>query len=264
MSIIFFIAGLIIGSFLNVVVYRLRLAETIMGRSHCPHCKAKIKWYDNIPLLSFVFLRARCRSCKGRISWRYPLIEVFTGIVFALTSKYFLVIGDSFSYWQTGFYLTIFSLFFVLLAYDWQFMEMPVIIFWILLGVVIIYLAFLSFSEYLSGSSFFQLSLVSGLTGGLMSWLFFFCLVFFSKEKWMGWGDVYIGFLAGLFLGHKNVLLGLLLSFMFGSIYATILVMLKKGTMKSQVPFIPFLVLGTIVAIFMEKIFPEIIKYLYF
>ncbi len=264
MTLIFFIAGLIIGSFLNVVVYRLRLTETILGRSHCPHCKAKIKWYDNIPLLSFVLLRAKCRTCNGVISWRYPLVELFTGIIFALVGKYFFVLGNNFSYWQTGFYLLIFSLFLVLLSYDWQFMEMPVIIFWILLGVSVTYLIFISLNEYLIGVDFYRLSLFSGLIGGVISWTFFFLLVFFSKEKWMGWGDVYVGFLAGLILGWQNIMLGLLLSFMIGSICAIIIVVLKKGTMKSQIPFIPFLVMGTIITVFINQAFPEIIRYLYF
>ena len=80
---IFFIFGLIIGSFLNVVVYRLKDAETILGRSFCRHCKHTIRWYDNIPLLSFLFLRARCRDCDEKISWQYPLLEAVTGILFA-------------------------------------------------------------------------------------------------------------------------------------------------------------------------------------
>ena len=264
MTLIFFIGGLIIGSFLNVVVYRLRLTETILGRSYCPHCKTKIKWYDNIPLLSFVMLKAKCRNCKGAISWRYPLIELFTGIIFALVGKYFLILSNSFSYWQTGFLLLIFSLFLILLAYDWQFMEMPMIIFWLLLGAILVYLIFISLNQYLMGVSFYQISLVSGLIGGFIAWLFFFLLVFFSKEKWMGWGDVYVGFLAGLILGWQNIMFGLLLSFMIGSICAIIIVILKKGTMKSQIPFIPFLVSGTILTIFISQIFPEIIHYLYF
>jgi leader peptidase (prepilin peptidase)/N-methyltransferase len=82
MIIIFFILGLIIGSFLNVVVYRLNLAESILGRSQCPHCKAKVRWYDNVPLLSFVLLGAKCRDCGEKISWQYPILEFFTGVVF--------------------------------------------------------------------------------------------------------------------------------------------------------------------------------------
>ncbi len=263
-TIIFFMGGLIVGSFLNVIVYRLRLAETILGRSYCPHCKAKIRWYDNIPLLSFVLLKAKCRNCRGAISWHYPLLEFCTGIVFAFVGKYFLVLGNGFSYWETLFYLIIFSLFLILLAYDWQFMEMPMIIFWILLGTILTYLGFVSYIQFSAGVNFYNLISISGLIGGAIAWLFFFGLVYFSKEKWMGWGDVYVGFLSGLLLGWRNIFLGLLLSFMIGSIYAIIIVVLKKGNMKTQIPFIPFLVMGTIITVFINQAFPEIIRYLYF
>jgi len=149
LMLIFFIGGLIIGSFLNVIVYRLRLAETILGRSHCPHCKRKIRWYDNIPLLSFILLRARCRDCGAKISWRYPLLELFTGLVFALVGKFVFLFGGFMPYLQVGLILIIFSLFIILMAYDWQFMEMPVIIFWISLIFVIFYLILNSYFEYL-------------------------------------------------------------------------------------------------------------------
>ncbi|HFC36222.1 MAG TPA: prepilin peptidase [Candidatus Moranbacteria bacterium] len=264
MTTIFFIGGLMIGSFLNVIVYRLRLAETILGRSYCPHCKAKIRWYDNIPLLSFILLKAKCRDCGEAISWRYPIIELFTGIVFALVAKYFLAIPDVMSYWRVGFVLIIFSLFIVLLAYDWQFMEMPMTIFWILLAVIFVYLLFNSYVEHLVGLSLLQLSIVSGILGGIIAWLFFFVLVFFSKEKWMGWGDVYVGFLSGLFLGWQNIFMGLLLSFMIGSLYAVGVLLFKRGNLKTQVPFIPFLVMGTMITFFVINLFPLISQYLYF
>ena len=131
--IIFFISGLIIGSFLNVIIYRLRIFDDILGRSHCPHCKNKIRWYDNIPLLSFVLLGAKCRDCEGKISWQYPLVEFFTGVVFALTGYYFFDSANLTTLWETGFYLIIFSLLIVLLTYDWLYMEVPILIFWIIL-----------------------------------------------------------------------------------------------------------------------------------
>jgi prepilin signal peptidase PulO-like enzyme (type II secretory pathway) len=86
MLLIFFVFGLIVGSFLNVVVYRLNVAENFaVGRSKCPHCQALIKWYDNIPLLSFVLLKFRCRQCQGKISWQYPLVEFFTGVTCSIS-----------------------------------------------------------------------------------------------------------------------------------------------------------------------------------
>lgn len=267
MWVIFFIAGLIIGSFLNVIIYRLRLMDTILGRSNCPHCASQIRWYDNIPLLSFILLRARCRDCEGKISWQYPAVEFFTGIIFVLISRYFFNFLDLMSLWETGFYLIIASLLIVLLVYDWQYMEVPILIFWIILSVIAVNLAFIGFSEInlsVVTDGFKSLSIFYNLIGGFVAWLFFFCLVFFSKEKWMGWGDVYVGLLAGLILGWPNILFGLLLSFTIGSIFSVGIILSKKGNMQSQVPFVPFLVLGTFLAIFITREFPFILNYFIF
>jgi len=264
MTLIFFVVGLIIGSFLNVIIYRLRLMESIAGRSYCPHCKHKISWYDNIPLLSFILLRAKCRTCKGDISWQYPLVEFLSGIIFLLVAKYFLIIGSVTTYWETLFYLIIFSLLLVLLAYDWKFMEVPILIFWIILGTSTIYFIYSDFIGLQSGIDTISLRTISGLVGGFTAWIFFFSLVFFSKEKWMGWGDVYIGFLVGFILGWPNILIGLLLSFAIGAVYAIIAMLVGKKNMKSQIPFIPFLVVGTMLTVFIYKIFPNINYYFYF
>ncbi|PIV85971.1 MAG: prepilin peptidase, partial [Candidatus Moranbacteria bacterium CG17_big_fil_post_rev_8_21_14_2_50_41_107] len=75
---VFFLFGLLIGSFLNVLVYRLKDAETLLGRSFCRKCKHQIRWYDNIPLISFVLLRGECRDCQEKISWQYPVLECVT------------------------------------------------------------------------------------------------------------------------------------------------------------------------------------------
>ena len=81
-SIYFFIFGLLVGSFLNVVILRLPVGkDLVLSRSSCPQCGNQLRWYHNIPLLSFIFLKGQCAYCKGRISWRYPLIELFTGLV---------------------------------------------------------------------------------------------------------------------------------------------------------------------------------------
>ena len=138
--IIFFILGLIIGSFLNVVVYRLHVAESIThGRSMCPHCKATIKWYDNIPLLSFILLRFRCRYCREKISWQYPLVEFFTGILFALIGyKYFS--ATDFATWSTTiYYLGIVGFLAAIFVYDALYMEIPEIFIWPAIGWSLIF-----------------------------------------------------------------------------------------------------------------------------
>src|SRR5665647_529672 len=131
MIIIFFIFGLIIGSFLNVVIYRLNLAESLLGRSHCPHCQNKINWYDNIPLLSFILLYAKCRNCKESISWQYPVVELTTGIIFALTAYIFLASGQLENWLETIFYLGLFSALIVIFVFDLKYLEIPMPVLWL-------------------------------------------------------------------------------------------------------------------------------------
>ena len=247
-----------------MIIYRLRIFDTILGRSICPHCKSQIRWYDNVPLLSFILLGAKCRDCEGKISWQYPAVELFTGLVFALVGYMFFDVGNVQSFWETGFYLIVFALLIVLLAYDWFYMEMPILIFWIILGVIAVNLIFISAQELNLGFKFTELSLLNYSIGGFVAWFFFFCLVFFSKEKWMGWGDVYVGLLVGLILGWPDVLVGLLSAFTLGAMYATFLIWRKKGNLKSEVPFIPFLALGVIVTVFILKKFPLFLSYIVF
>jgi leader peptidase (prepilin peptidase)/N-methyltransferase len=261
MLIIFFIFGLIIGSFLNVVIYRTNIAENLLGRSHCPHCKKKIAWYDNIPLLSFVFLKGECRNCKKKISRQYPLVELSMGIVFALIGNYFFFFSEPLSWLQTFFYLTIFSLLAVIFVYDVLYMEIPMIIFWIALGVSIVYLLIFDWLSFDSSMGIFSLQIFSGILAGVISFLLFFILVSVSKEKWMGMGDAYLAFLAGLIVGWPAVIFALVLAFGIGAIFGIILILFKKKNMKSQIPFAPFLALGIFLIILLPQIFP-MIKYL--
>src|SRR4030043_497211 len=109
--IFFFILGTLVGSFLNVVVIRLKKNESILKtRSHCPYCKKKLKWFELIPIISFFIQKGRCRKCKKKISWQYPLVEFFTGLIFILSVFYYL---NYFSLYNliNFFYLLVFSFF---------------------------------------------------------------------------------------------------------------------------------------------------------
>lgn len=264
MLIIFFIFGLIIGSFLNVVVYRLELAESILGRSRCPHCKSKIHWYDNIPLLSFILLQARCRDCKGKISWQYPLVEFMTGIVFLLTAKYFFVPYLALSWLETFFYLGVFSMLEVIFVYDCKLMEIPMIVLWAAIGWTLLGFLFLDWSNFNLVTSALSLKIFSGILGGSVAFLFFFILASVSKEKWMGLGDAYLGFLIGFLVGWPYVLLALMMAFTIGAFFGIIVILLKKKTMKSRIPFAPFLVIGALITIFFCRIFPQFGSFLFY
>lgn len=255
---IFFLFGLIVGSFLNVVVYRLELAETLMGRSHCPHCKAKVRWYDNVPLLSFVLLGAKCRDCEQKISWQYPAVEFLTGVMFALIGYAFFIPWNFLSWGEVAFYLAIFSVLMVIFVYDFKFMEIPMLVLWLGVGIVLAYyLAFdwLNFNPQMGLSS---LRLFSGILAGGGAFLAFFLLSTLSREKWMGAGDAYLALLIGLVARWPLVLWALMLAFTIGALFGIILIVLKKKTMQSQVPFGPFMVLGCFLAVVLPTIFPTV------
>ncbi|GBE17244.1 type 4 prepilin-like proteins leader peptide-processing enzyme [bacterium BMS3Abin15] len=261
MTAIFFITGLIIGSFLNVVVYRLNLVESVSGRSHCPYCKKKIRWYDNVPILSFIILGTKCRDCGEKISWQYPLLEMTTGVAFAFTGNYFFMLSNPISWIETLFYLVIFSLLLVIFTYDLKFMEIPMIILWIAVGWTIIYFLFADWVSFNPQLGIMSLNIFSGAIGGGVAFLFFFILVSVSREKWMGMGDAYLALLIGLVLGWPKILFALMIAFTVGAIVGIILISVKKKTMKSQIPFAPFMVIGAVVTIFILQSLPYI-KYL--
>ena len=261
-TLIFFLFGLIIGSFLNVVVFRLNVAESLLGRSSCPHCKKQIRWYDNIPLLSFILLKMKCRDCGKKISWQYPLVELLTGISFALVGAYFFDVFYLQSLIPVFYYLVLFSLLLVIFVYDFKYMEIPMIVFWIAIGWSILFTLFSDWMNFVPEFGIWNLSTFSGLVGGIAAFLFFFILVSVSKEKWMGMGDAYLAFLAGFVVGFPDIFLVLVLAFFIGSVCSIILLAMKKKTMKSQVPFAPFLVSALMLSIILPKIFP-IFEYYY-
>lgn len=250
--IIFFIFGLIIGSFLNVVVYRLKVAEDLVfSRSHCPHCKKIIRWYDNIPVVSFILLKFQCRECKKKISWQYPAVEMLTGLLFALCGAYFFNIYEPSSWSYAIYVLGIISALIAIFAYDFLYLEIPDMVLWPAVVWAISFGLFFSWNH--AGAKAEQIpdfSIFSMALGASFGFAFFFFLSKISHEKWMGMGDAYLAILLGLVLGWPQILLALFLAFLIGSIYGIILIATGKYTLKSQVPFAPFLVFGTMITMF--------------
>lgn len=248
-----FFLGLIIGSFLNVLVYRLKDAETLLGRSFCRHCKHQIRWYDNIPLLSFVLLRGECRDCETKISWQYPLLELVTGLLFALAGYLFSPITAGGTWIELIFILGMTSMLLVIAAYDLRFMEIPLSL--LIVGLLFT-MGFLALTFQPEGSIFMSRLGLGVMGGGVVAFLFFL-LVFVSHETWMGWGDVWLGGLAGLVVGLPLVLPLLTLSFGFGAIFGLGMMAWSQKTMKSQIPFAPYLALGILLTLFLSEAFPE-------
>jgi len=249
---IFFIFGLIIGSFLNVIVYRLNIAETILGRSHCPSCKKMIHWLDNVPLISFILLKAKCRECQEKISWQYPLVELATGLIFALIGMNYFAFQDMSTWMVTAYFLGIASFLIVIFVYDYLYMEIPSLILWTGIFWTIAFKLYFDWIAQggLAEGGIWNVSIYSGALAAIAAFTFFFLLVFASNEKWMGMGDAYLAIFLGLILGWPQILLALFLAFATGAICGIIMIVLKKKKLESQLPFAPFLVLGTMIAMF--------------
>jgi len=250
---IFLIFGLIVGSFLNVLVFRLRDAETLLGRSFCRSCKNSIRWYDNIPLISFVLLRGICRDCDTKVSWQYPIVELLTGISFVFAGYYFFSPGNILSWLETAWLLGILSCLIVISAYDFRYMEIPLNI---LIISILMTFVFLIIHFILAFEPFFFSRLWYGFLGGIIVAGFFFLLVLWSREKWMGFGDVWFGFVAGSIVGFPLILPMLTFSFGLGAIAGLFAMVYGGKNMKSQISFAPFLAGGTIIMIFLPQIFP--------
>ena len=234
-SIIF---GALIGSFLNVCIFRLPKEESIVWPgSHCPHCKKPIEFYDNIPLVSYLLLRGRCRYCKEPISIQYPLVEGIT----ALSSLFLLMkFGVTLSYLI---YFAFVAALIVITVIDLHHQIIPDVI--SLPGIGVGLLASLVTP---------QITLFNSLIGILLGGgsLFFVATVYqwLFKREGMGGGDVKLLAMIGAFLGWKAVILTILLSSLIGSITGIIIMVLKGKDFKYAIPFGPFLSLGAVIALF--------------
>lgn len=238
------------GSFLNVVICRLKNGEKIVkSRSHCPHCKKELNWYELIPVISFIIQLGKCRKCKQAISWQYPLVEFFTGLLF-LSGFIYSTPGGLISSWQFpyiiyNFFLwTSFCFLIIIFVYDLKHY---------LVSDKVIYPAIiisLIFNIYLWINSSQFLVFISVIAAALIAGGIFLAIILVSKGKWMGMGDVKIGILMGLILGLPQILIALFLAFLIGALVSIILLILKKKNLKSEIPFGPFLVLATIISLF--------------
>lgn len=241
----FFMAGAMLGSFLNVLIYRLPHGVHILGRSYCPHCKQTITWQDNIPLLSFVLLQGRCRHCHSLISWQYPIVEGITGVLFAFTYLFYgsLIYGQ---FLQLVYYLFIICCLVVVFFTDLRYGIIP----------DKITLPAIAVSLMLLVARFPHL-LLPNLLSAIMASLFLFSFLLVTSGRGMGLGDVKFAFLLGLFLGFPNITLGIYFAFLTGGIVSVLLLIKGIKRIGQTVPFGPFLVTGAIIAFFFGKTIVE-------
>lgn len=235
--ILIFTFGTIIGSFLNVVIYRLNTGESILkNRSHCPFCNKRLTWYELIPIISFIIQSGKCRNCKKNISWQYPLVEIFTGLIFVL------IFITQYLFINTCFLFVISCFLIVIFVYDLKYYLVADIIIYPAIIVSFLYCLF----DIPVIIDYFFASIIAGG--------FFLAIVLISKGKWMGMGDIKIGVLMGLILGMPWVFVALSLAFLLGAFVSIILLVLKKKTLQSEIPFGPFLVFATFVVMFWGEV----------
>lgn len=243
MIILIFILGLMIGSFINCVIYRLHVNQSFLkGRSYCPYCKHQLEFLDLIPIFSFIFLKGKCRYCQAKISWQYPIVEFVTGLIFIII---YFVWSKSPVFGYLVLYRNLFFATFLIIIFIYDFKYQLVS------DQIVIWSAIIAFLlNLLLGISWLNL-----LIGAIIGSSFFLAQYFVSKGKWIGLGDAYLGFLIGVMLGWQRVVLAVMLAYLIGSITAAILVLFKKEEWKSKIALGPFLAIGTfIVLLYGEKI----------
>lgn len=255
LGLVFFVLGLIIGSFLNVVIYRLNTNKTLGGRSACMSCNKKLSWYDLVPLFSFLFLKGKCRYCKSKISYQYPLVEFISGFVFfcvfyKLINIYFIFnLGFIVSFL---YYVFLFSVFLVIVVYDLKHKIIPDVLSFIF-GLVAFVGMFLFSQNYILNIFSPHLPNISDILYPLLIPLPFVLLWIVSFGKWIGLGDAKLAFGIGYLLGLGMALSALALAFWIGAVVGLGLVMFGRHYgMKSEIPFAVYLFLGTFLAFIFE------------
>jgi prepilin signal peptidase PulO-like enzyme (type II secretory pathway) len=251
----FFIFGLIIGSFLNVVIFRLNTQKSFGGRSACMSCQNTLSWYELFPVVSFCVQGGRCRNCKTKVSVQYPLVELATGFIFALLFVKFqyLFFANTLSFaFSYAFYASILSLLLVIAVYDIKHKIIPDTLS-LFFGVMAFVGLFLFDSSGFNSGVYLHIpTLLEFLSGAFLS-LPFALIWLFSRGSWMGLGDAKLAVGLGFLLGPAKILSGAVLAFWSGAIIGLLLMMLSsKYKMKTEIPFAPFLVLGTMLAFFFE------------
>jgi len=267
-----FLFGSMMGSFLNCLVWRLYHDESLWTRSHCPKCQHQIAWYDNIPLFSFLVLRARCRHCQVRIHWQYFATELALALLFAFAFWYrfqglsdFILIEQisswnihSLSLLRDWLIIAFFSAIFIM-DYQWYVVadeiSLPGIISVFIFSLVLGWL----WPDLAAAFSWSNLILATLVGAG-----FFSLQYYLSGGRWVGAGDIRIGALMGASLGWPGILVGLALAYFIGSLASIYLIAVRQKqsfsfkhlwepgepTEQAIIPFGPFLALGALIALF--------------
>ncbi|MEK7147698.1 MAG: prepilin peptidase [Patescibacteria group bacterium] len=238
---ILFVFGAIVGSFLNVVGLRFNSGLGLRGRSSCPHCGKQLHWWELLPVVGFFILKGRCSACSARISWQYPAVEILTGLIFAT------IFNLEFSIFNKVILILVFCIYVVIVIYDIRHKIIPDSLVYssIVLSLIVpLFIVHYSLADWFAGPMLF---------------LFFFAIWFLSKGKAMGFGDAKLALSVGLLLGITSSVSAIILAFWIGAAFGLLLMFFRritpllsgynKITMKSEIPFAPFIVVGAYLAL---------------
>lgn len=230
--------GLVIGSYLNVVIHRLpREESTVLPRSRCPRCGAQLRARDNLPLVSFLLLRGRCRQCQAPISWRYPLVEAMTAILFVACLETFGLTAHAAAAAAFG------SALIALAGIDVEHYLLPDAI--TLPGIAVGLLVSLR-ADWID----WRQALLGAALGGGGLWLLAQLWLLLRHEEGMGLGDVKMLAMVGAFLGWQGVLVTVFLGSLVGAVVGLTLIAAGRLDLGSRLPFGVFLAGGAMVALF--------------
>ena len=284
-NLILFLIGASFGSFLNVLYFRyhpdkfILRKDIIKGRSYCPKCHKTLSFYELIPVISFIIQGGRCRSCKQKISFQYILIEILSGLIFVFTPlflknnfiTFFSKIHNIYYFWGLSFIWSIIFLTLILIALiDLKFQIIPneLNLFLLFLGIILSVLQFYNWNDFYSllgpyGAllGFKNNLIINKLIALLFSLILFGGLVALTLGRGMGMGDVKLMIALGVIFGWPEIIIVSILSFILGGIISIITLILKRKTMKSLLPFGPFIVISSFLVMFFGY---EILKFYFY
>ena len=238
----FFILGSIWGSFSNVCIFRLPQDKgVVLDRSFCPKCKSIIRWFDNIPIISFLFLKRKCRNCECKIDFQYFIVELLSAITFCLI---YYIYGLS----VTTLLLIILSIFFIIIF----FIDLKHFIIPNELSFPLMFIGFVkSFYPNLNLEIFPNLinSLVGGIVGYIIIWTIIFLFEKIRKKEGMGLGDAKLLSAIGFWFGWVSVPIIIFFSSFIGLLYVLPSLINKTKNLSTSIPFGPYLIIGTIIYI---------------
>ncbi|WP_413582436.1 prepilin peptidase [Bdellovibrio sp. HCB288] len=236
--IVFFVFGALLGSFGNVVIYRLPREESVVKpRSYCYSCKTQIAWYDNIPIFSWFFLRGKCRKCGAKFSFRYPLVEIIMGVLFALCYHYAGISWSLIEYLLFVFGLVICTF----IDLDHMILPDEFTLSGIVIGLV---------GAALNPQREFLDALFGVLMGGGFLWGMAYLYWIFTKQEGMGGGDIKLLAWIGAIVGWQAIPFVIMSSAIIGSVVGIVAARKQKAGLKTVIPFGPYLALGAILYLF--------------